>query len=324
MGKIEGILIRDFRKSDLDELLDLIPKCFAREFEISGFDPDHMRGMVNRAYGTMGRLFIGSARLLGKEPIKFLVAEAAGKAIGTTMVNSQGRIGHISAVMVSPDYQRRGIATALMKNAVGYIQKRKMDRAVLNVVSTNTPAKSIYSGLGFQEFQQVAYLAADTGSIISPGNADGVETRPYRGADEDEVYSLYMASEDPNHLRVFDFTKKQLKTPFWVHLFSFGTSKRIVAMRSGRIVGSAVASYTTAKEAGGIRSVQVRPEDRTQGIENALLNAAIEEIRRSKTRRIIAMIPTTRPELIETLKGMGFSEAMVLIEMSKEIAAARQ
>jgi GNAT superfamily N-acetyltransferase len=186
------------------------------------------------------------------------------------------------------------------------------------VVSTNAAAKGVYSGLGFEEFEQVAYLVADTDSILLPAGADGVETRPYRGADIDEVYNLYLASENPNHLRVFDFSKKKLRTTFWLPLFSFGTSKRIVALRAGRIGGSVVASYTTAKEAGGISSLHVRPEERSQGLEKALLNAAVGEVRKSKARRIVARIPTTRPELVETMKSLGFGEWMVLVGMSKE------
>ena len=193
-----------------------------------------------------------------------------------------------------------------------------MQRAILHVVSTTAPAKGVYSGLGFEEFEQIAHLAADVGSIPALGGSDGIDTRPYRGADIDEVYNLYMASESPSHLRVYDFSKKQLRTPFWLHLFSNGTNKRMVAVRAGRIVGSTVVSHTTAKEPGSISSVQVRPEDRSQGVERALLNAAIDEIKKSKAGRIIARVPTTRPELVETLKGQGFSEAMVLVGMFKE------
>jgi hypothetical protein len=32
----DALLNRDFRKSDLEDVLDLLPKCFAQEFEILG------------------------------------------------------------------------------------------------------------------------------------------------------------------------------------------------------------------------------------------------------------------------------------------------
>jgi hypothetical protein len=60
LGKTnDNVLIRDFRKSDLNALLYLFPMCFAKEFEISGFDPDHVADMVNRAFGRTGTLILG-------------------------------------------------------------------------------------------------------------------------------------------------------------------------------------------------------------------------------------------------------------------------
>ncbi len=314
----EDLLIRDFRKSDLDDLLNLLPRCFSKEFEVSGFDADHMRDLINRAYGATGRLFLASTRLLGKEPIRFLVADVKNEVVGTTMVNSSGKVGYISAVMVSPDHRRKGIATTLVKSGVEYIQRRRMERAVLHAVSTNAPAIGVYSKLGFEAFEQVAHLVGDAASMPPRGEAGEVETRPFRGADLDEVYDLYGASEDPNHLRVFGLSKGQLKTPFWARLFRFVTQKRIVAVRAGKIVGSVLASYTTPKEAGSISSIQVRPEDRSRGIEKVLAETAIDEIRRGGVNRVLAMVPTTKPELVETLNGLGFREAMVLVGMYRE------
>src|SRR5208337_5149987 len=119
LGKTnDNVLIRDFRKSDLNDLLGLLPMCFSGEFEISGFDPDHLIDMVNRGFGRNGRLILGLLRLFGKEPAKFLVAEAGGKIVGTVIINNRREFGFISSVMVHPEYRRKGIATRLMKNAL--------------------------------------------------------------------------------------------------------------------------------------------------------------------------------------------------------------
>jgi ribosomal protein S18 acetylase RimI-like enzyme len=149
LGKMNAnVLIRDLRKSDLSDLLGLFPMCFAEEFEISGFDPDHLTDMVNRAFGRTGSLILGLLRLFGKEPVKLLVAEADGKIVGTTIINNRGRSGYISSVMVHPDYRRKGIATRLMTNALNYIRRGKKARAVLHVDSTNASAKASTSSWG--------------------------------------------------------------------------------------------------------------------------------------------------------------------------------
>ena len=318
MSKEDAVSIRDFHKSDLNDLLDLLPRCFAKEFEITGFDSAHMRDVINRAYGMTGRLFLGTSRLFGKEPIRFLVAELENKIVGTTMVNSEEKVGYISAVMVSPDHRRKGIATTLVKSANEYIQRRRMDRAVLHAVSTNAPAIGVYSKIGFEPFEQIVHLVGDSASMPAQTDADGVEIRPFRGRDLDDVYNLTRASQEPNHLRILGLSKKQLKIPFWLRLFRFSTQKRIVAVRDGKIIGSIVAAYTTPKEAGNISSIQVRPEDRSQGIEKALVTAATNEIKKGGASRILATVPTSRQELIDVLKSLGFKETMVLVGMFKE------
>ena len=89
MGKEEdAVLVRDFQKTDLNDLLDLLPRCFTKEFELTGFDSAHARDMVNRGYGCTVELFMATARLFGREPIKFLVAEAKEQVVGTTMVKT--------------------------------------------------------------------------------------------------------------------------------------------------------------------------------------------------------------------------------------------
>jgi ribosomal protein S18 acetylase RimI-like enzyme len=314
----DTVLIRDFRKSDLNAFVELFPMCFAKEFEISGFDPDHIAAMVNRAFGGTGRLILGLLRLFGKEPMKFLVAEVGGKVVGTTIISDRGRFGYISSVMVHPDYRRRGIATLLMTDALNYIRRRKKARAVLHVDSTNPSAKSVYVKLGFKTFEHSAYFVRETNSLHVSENASGVKIREFQKDDLDQVYGLIEASEDPNSLRIVDFTKKDLKVSFIQRIFRFATQKKLVAVLGGKIVGYAEASYTTPKETGRIGSITVNSEYRSLGIEKLLIEAATNEIAKVNTSRIRISAPTTKRELIEAVKDLGFKEVLVMEAMVKE------
>jgi len=313
------VLIRDFRKSDIDQVLDLLPMCFAREFEVTGFDSDHARDMANRAFGKTGRLFLGLARLFGKEPLKFFVAEVHGKVVGTTIVNSNGSMGYISTVMVHPDNRRKGIATELLKTAIAYLNRKGMHRGVLHVDTTNTPAMSVYVKLGFREFERITYLIGETGSLPTLQDTSEVKTRVFQKDDVNDVYNLIISSEDPNRLRIHDFTKADLKTPFLQRLFRFSTQIKIVAKLDGKIVGYAETSYTTPKEAGSIRSIQTAAQNRSREIEKALMSTAIEEIRKGGINRIRVMVATTQQALIESLKNMGFKESLLMDGMFIEV-----
>ena len=314
----DKVLIRELRKSDLSDLLNLFPLCFVKELEFSGFDPDHLAGMVNRAFGRTGTLFLGLLRLFGREPVKFLVAEADGRVVGTTIVNDRGKSGYIGTVMVHPDYRRRGIATKLMTNAIDYIRRRKKTRAILHVESTNSSAKSLYVKLGFKAFEHVAYFGRETNFQHALENVSEVKIREFEKDDLDKVYNLIVASEDPNSLRIFDFTKKDLKTSFLQRIFRFSTQKKLVALSKGNIVGYVEAHYTTPKEAGRIDSLHITSEDKSCDIEKMLMEAANSEIVKGGVKRIRLTTPTTKQELIETVKDLGFWEIFIMDAMVAE------
>jgi len=314
----DSILFRDLRKSDLSDFLDLLQTCFAEEFEISGFDQDHVSEMFNRGFGMTGRLILGLMRLFGKEPLKFLVAEANGKIVGSTIVNNQRKSGYISTVMVHPDYRRKGIATRLVTDALSYIRRRKMARAVLHVTSTNAAAKNLYSKLGFKIFEHSAYFVRETGSTHVPENVSEVKIRKFQKDDLDQVYDLIKASEDSNSLRIFDFTKKDLTTSFLQRIFGFATQIKLVATLGNRIVGYVEATYTTPKETGRIASISVNSEDRSLGIEKLLIEEASKEIAKGGVRRIRLTAPTAKQELIETVEDLGFKEIVLMDAMVKE------
>jgi ribosomal protein S18 acetylase RimI-like enzyme len=318
--KNDDVLIRDFRKSDLDDLLRLLPVSNAEEFKVTGFDPDHTRDMINRLYGWAGRFLLGLLRLFGKQPMKFLVAEADGKLVGTTIVDDRGKAGSISVVMVHPDYRRRGIATKLMTGALDFIRRREKVRAVLGVMSTNTAAIDLYARLGFKLFENAVYFVGELDSLRVSKDIDGVEVRPFRKGDLDEVYELVVASEDPVRLRINDFSRKNLRTPFLRRFFGFANEMKLVAVYDGRIVGYAEASYTTPNEVGRIGFIHVNAEGRLLGVEKMLVNAGRCEIEKGGVNRFRVVVPLTRQELMDAVKDLGFEEALTVDGMVAELS----
>ncbi len=312
------VLIRDFRKADLASLLKLLPTCFANEFEVTGFDPDHVTYMVNRGYGSVGRLVRGLLRVVGKEPMKFLVAEVDGKIVGTTIVSDQGKLAYIASVMVDPDYRRRGIASKMIESALDYVRERGKARAVLHVETKNEPAIGVYTNMGFKAFEQVTYFVKDVDSEQLLGTVPNIRIREFQKEDIGVVYELVKASEDSEHLRIFDFSKKEFETTLLQRLFRFSTQKKLVAMSDGEIVGYVSASYTTPKQAGHIASVNVTPEGKTLNVEKLLIEAATNEIIKGGVRRVRLTVSVKKEDLIEKVKGLGFAEALSMYGMARE------
>jgi ribosomal protein S18 acetylase RimI-like enzyme len=64
------------------------------------------------------------------------------------------KIGHIGLVYVIPAYRRRGIAVALMKEALKWLKERKVEYVELNVVVQNAAAIAAYTAMGFKPNQR--------------------------------------------------------------------------------------------------------------------------------------------------------------------------
>jgi len=63
------------------------------------------------------------------------------------------KIGHIGAVYVTPEYRRRKVAAALMKEALKWLKSSKIEYVDLNVVIQNEASVAAWIALGFKPLQ---------------------------------------------------------------------------------------------------------------------------------------------------------------------------
>lgn len=317
-------IIRDFRKEDFDDMVACAKASFAEEFEIEGFDPEVWRKVAKWRFSVLGRTLFGFLRLLDMEPMKFFVAEVNGKVVGTTMVTKRENIGYVSAVMVHSDFRRKGIATELLKTAIDYVCKRKLPRVTLGVISTNNPAKSLYQKLGFKKFDDLLYLTIETYSLRIPESAGGIQVRDFQKSDLAHVYELIKTLRDPNWLKVYDFRKSNLKTLWFNRIFPIANLKKIVAVKDDKIVGYASLSYTSAKEAGRITSIDVSPEFVSEGVGEELVRMGTDFVKSSGTKTVLLTIQSEKEELVKRLRALGFKKRLVMEGMVLELVGKDQ
>ena len=60
-----------------------------------------------------------------------------------------GRTGYVQRLAVHPDQHRRGVATALLADALTWMQRWRADRVLVNTHVDNEPALALYRRLGF-------------------------------------------------------------------------------------------------------------------------------------------------------------------------------
>lgn len=65
--------------------------------------------------------------------------------------------GYVQRIAVDPDQRRRGLARALVVDALGWLQRRRVTEAFVNTQVDNTAARALYRSTGFEPTR--GYLA---------------------------------------------------------------------------------------------------------------------------------------------------------------------
>ena len=79
-----------------------------------------------------------------------LVAVAEDTIVGTTIAGYDGHRGWLHKVAVLPQYQRRGVATALVRRAILALRTAGCTKVNLQIRATNTEVRGFYESLGFE------------------------------------------------------------------------------------------------------------------------------------------------------------------------------
>lgn len=96
------------------------------------------------------------ARKLRVNPEWFLVAEEAGRIVGTVMVGYEGHRGWVNYLAVEPALQRSGVGRALMAEAERILRGAGCPKINLQVRRGNAAAMAFYARLGFADDEVVS------------------------------------------------------------------------------------------------------------------------------------------------------------------------
>jgi GNAT superfamily N-acetyltransferase len=137
-----GVVVRDARPDDFDEIAELSVRAFREIFEELGDYEAVLRDVADRA-----------------RQVEVLVAELDGRPVGTvTYVPRPGPYAEgeemdaawVRILAVSPDYQRRGIAAALVRECVARARRDGRRRLLLHTSAPMQTAQRLYERLGFR------------------------------------------------------------------------------------------------------------------------------------------------------------------------------
>jgi len=151
-------------------------------FRLRPFHPDDLERVmdINRVCLPENYATYFFMDLYERFPETFIVVEENGEIVGYVMCRIEtglpdfgllgiSRRGHVISIAVLPEHRRKGIATALMKEAMEGMRAYKAKECYLEVRVTNTPAVNLYEKLGFESSRVVHgyYVDGEDAHIMS-------------------------------------------------------------------------------------------------------------------------------------------------------------
>jgi ribosomal protein S18 acetylase RimI-like enzyme len=95
--------------------------------------------------GTVGLRIVGDSHTADADTVEFSELPSIDEWIQTV------RLGEVRRLRVAPEWRRRGVATALMRELISFSAANGLQGLVLNTTSAQIAALALYAGLGFRE-----------------------------------------------------------------------------------------------------------------------------------------------------------------------------
>lgn len=125
----DDLFIRSYENKDEGDIIDLWFRC----------------GLVIPANNPQADI----ARKLKVDPDLFLVATIDDRIVASCMAGYEGHRGWINYLAVSPEFQRRGIAIRLMKEAESRLRELGCPKINLQIRAGNIGVIKFYESIGY-------------------------------------------------------------------------------------------------------------------------------------------------------------------------------
>ena len=165
--------IRPIHPNDREDILAFTPNAFEPIFdqwrEMLG---DNLFEMMFPDWRTLQQSHVHTG--YDDESVDGYVALVDGKPAGFTIIklNQEDKVGEIYFLVVHPNYQNRGVGTALTQFGLNKIRAAGMNYAHVGTGGdpAHAPARSVYEKFGFRSLPNTLYYLDLTDGLESPSN----------------------------------------------------------------------------------------------------------------------------------------------------------
>ena len=311
------MVIREFRHTDLDALINIAKVSFAEEYTASGQSPESFTHQVRTA--ARGRMI--PLRLLSSLAgiqWKLFVAEVDGLVVGCGSYMGRETM-ELANLMVHPQYRRRGIGQAMLAKRLQHLREKGYPYAKTTVLATNAASLGNLRKQGFEVFDRFTVLEVP---LPLPHQAtdlpDDIISRPVR----------------PSDVTAFQELEQQISNPVWLQIQGSATLNYFPSLgeRLMQKFGNAqgwvrvfvqdenVIGFLSATTAGNqTKGTVFRPVIAQEHVEYLphMLNEAAVWLRQLGKETIRIGVPDKREQLMQELMNRGWVKTVSWVQLVK-------
>jgi len=291
-------MIREFRFSESTRLFELLRTNFPEEERAYGTRPESWQEVVQRVHRPSVRLIVALARLVRRPIYRFFTIEADGRLVATSIVSFAPRIGYISTVMVDSAYRRRGYARRLLERCHQEIAAFHRPHAVLDVLSGNLPARTLYLADGYRPLRtSTLYTMPLPAETPNPPQPSTGRVRPFRGSDRGALAAVLPPAG------------RRLNSSMSIDQVLGSESASWVLEEGGWPTAWVSATSSSFMEAAGLATPIVAPGADPAGV-RALLSTAIGWCRDHRAVRTLCRVPADNLAGVRAVEAYGFAPTL--------------
>jgi len=304
-------MIRDVRRADIPHIFPLIDREFSEESALLGKRPEEFEKVVRRVFRWDTRLIVGLLQLFGRPIFRFLVVEVDDRPVAMTLVSFPRRAAYVSSVVVDPTHRRRGYAKGMLDEARRTARRAKRRYVVLDVLETNTPARTLYESLGYRALRARGQFVHESPAQLGAGPAGNPAVRPFRRGDASALVELLRRQTPPAVEEVLPtYAGMFLSSPLTNRILGSQEAAWVVDRGHGPEAYLS-ASVSTATEAAYL-AAPVLGESVDPELAGALLRIAGAWCTAWKAPRILCMMADDNVRGRAALEAGGFRHAFAL------------
>jgi ribosomal protein S18 acetylase RimI-like enzyme len=303
-------MIRDFRFSDASRLFELLRTNFPEEERVYGTRPESWNEVVKRIHRPSVRFVVAFARLFRRPIYRFFTIEEDGRLVATSLVSFAPRIGYISTVMVDAGYRRRGYARRLLAQCHQEIASFHRPYAVLDVLTDNTPARTLYVSDGYRSLRTSAlYSLPLTPEPSAPRPSGPGRIRPYQTSDRRTLAAIADRAVPREVARVLPPAGRRLNASPTIDQILSSASSSWTLEEGGRPTAWVSAISSKFMEAAGLAAPIVATDADPSGV-RALLATAVDWCRVQLATRVICRVPNDNVASVRAVESEGFTSTL--------------